>query len=140
VTDAAVVRTTGLSKRYGRLEALSDVTLGIEAGEVFGYLGPNGAGKTTTLRLLMGMIRPTAGSATVLGLDAWRDSVAVHRRVGYLQGEAALYDKLTGRQHIAYFCHCAVLPANPAPSSSPSASTSTWTIPPGRCPRGTGRR
>jgi beta-exotoxin I transport system ATP-binding protein len=105
VTDAAVVRTTGLSKNYGRLAALSDVSLRIEGGEVFGYLGPNGAGKTTTLRLLMGMIKPTAGSAEVLGLDAWRDSVEIHRRVGYLQGEAALYDKLTGRQHIAYFCH-----------------------------------
>lgn len=100
-----MVRTTGLTKRYGRLTALSDVSLHIESGEVFGYLGPNGAGKTTTLRLLMGMIRPTAGSATVLGLDAWHNSVEVHRRVGYLQGEAALYDKLTGRQHIAYFCH-----------------------------------
>lgn len=105
VTSAAVVRTTDLSKRYGRLAALSGVSLRIEGGEVFGYLGPNGAGKTTTLRLLMGMIRPTAGSATVLGLDAWRDSVEIHRRVGYLQGEAALYGRLTGRQHIAYFCH-----------------------------------
>jgi beta-exotoxin I transport system ATP-binding protein len=105
VTDAAMVRTTGLSKSYGRLPALSDVSFCIDGGEVFGYLGPNGAGKTTTLRLLMGMIRPTAGSATVLGLDAWRDSVEIHRRVGYLQGEAALYDRLTGRQHISYFCH-----------------------------------
>lgn len=100
-----MVRTAGLSKKYGRLAALSDVSLRIERGEVFGYLGPNGAGKTTTLRLLMGLIRPTAGSATVLGLDAWRDSVEIHRRVGYLQGEAALYGRLTGRQHIAYFCH-----------------------------------
>jgi beta-exotoxin I transport system ATP-binding protein len=104
VSETAVL-TTGLGKRYGRLAALSDVSLRIDSGEVFGYLGPNGAGKTTTLRLLMGMIRPTAGSATILGLDAWRDSVAIHRRVGYLQGEAALYDRLTGRQHIAYFCH-----------------------------------
>jgi ABC-2 type transport system ATP-binding protein len=87
------------------LTALSDVSLRIEGGEVFGYLGPNGAGKTTTLRLLMGMIRPTAGSATVLGLDAWRDSVEIHRRVGYLQGEATLYGNLTGRQHIDYFSH-----------------------------------
>ena len=100
-----MVRTSGLGKHYGRLAALSDVSMRIEGGEVFGYLGPNGAGKTTTLRLLMGLIRPTAGSATVLGLDAWRDSVQIHRRVGYLQGEAALYGKLTGRQHISYFCH-----------------------------------
>lgn len=100
-----MVRTTGLSKRYGRVTALTDVSLQIDDGEVFGYLGPNGAGKTTTLRLLMGMIRPSAGSASVLGLDAWRDSVLIHRQVGYLQGEAALYGKLTGRQHISYFCH-----------------------------------
>lgn len=100
-----MVQTIGLSKAYGRLPALSDVSLRIGSGEVFGYLGPNGAGKTTTLRLLMGMIRPTAGSAMVLGLDAWDDSAEIHRRVGYLQGEAALYDRLTGRQHISYFCH-----------------------------------
>jgi ABC-2 type transport system ATP-binding protein len=100
-----MVSTTGLSKSYGRVRALTDVSLNLGAGEVFGYLGPNGAGKTTTLRLLMGMIRPTAGRATVFGLDAWRDSVKIHRRVGYLQGEAALYGRLTGRQHISYFCH-----------------------------------
>ncbi|HCU94613.1 MAG TPA: ABC transporter [Actinobacteria bacterium] len=105
MTEQALVRTTGLSKRYGHLAALTDVSLRIDGGEIFGYLGPNGAGKTTTLRLLMGMIRATSGSATVLGLDAWRDSVEIHRRVGYLQGEAALYDRLTGRQHISYFCH-----------------------------------
>ena len=74
-----------------------------KAGEVFGYLGPNRAGKTTTLRLLMGLIRPTAGCAAVLGMDSWRDSVEIHRRVGYLQGEAALYDRMSGRQHIELF-------------------------------------
>ncbi|HEX9033330.1 MAG TPA: ABC transporter ATP-binding protein [Streptosporangiaceae bacterium] len=100
-----IVSTTGLSKSYGRVQALTDVSLSIDPGEVFGYLGPNGAGKTTTLRLLMGMIRPTAGSAVVFGLDAWRDSVRIHRQVGYLQGEAALYGRLTARQHISYFCH-----------------------------------
>ncbi|GAA2095771.1 ABC transporter ATP-binding protein [Microlunatus panaciterrae] len=97
-----VVQTTGLSKSYGPTRALRDVSLSIERGEVFGYLGPNGAGKTTTLRLLMGMIHPSAGSAVVLGLDAWRDSVKVHRLVGYLSGEPALYDRLTGRQHISF--------------------------------------
>jgi ABC-2 type transport system ATP-binding protein len=94
----------GLTKAYGRTIALREVSLTIEAGEVFG-LGPNGAGKTTTLRLLMGLLRPTAGRAEVLGLDAWRDAVEVHRRVGYLPGEPALYDRLTGRQHVAYFGH-----------------------------------
>jgi ABC-2 type transport system ATP-binding protein len=105
VGDTAVVRTTGLSKSYRGVPALSDVNLHIEDGEIFGYLGPNGAGKTTTLRLLMGLLRPTSGSATVLGIDAWRGSVQVHRRVGYVSGEAALFDRLTARQHFEYFCH-----------------------------------
>jgi beta-exotoxin I transport system ATP-binding protein len=74
----------------------------IEPGEVFGYLGPNGAGKTTTIRLLMGL-RPTSGSARVLGHDVWTDSLAVRRQVGYVPGDTALYDRLTGRQHDTYF-------------------------------------
>jgi ABC-2 type transport system ATP-binding protein len=100
-----VVRTRALTKCYRGVRALADLELSIAAGEVFGYLGPNGAGKTTTLRLLMGSIRPTSGSATVLGLDAWQDSVALHRRVGYLPSDTALYDRLTGKQHIRYFLH-----------------------------------
>ena len=92
-----------LGKRFGRTEALRGVSLTIEPGEVFGYLGPNGAGKTTTIRLLTGMLRPSAGSAHVFGLDCWRDAVAVHRRLGYVAGEPALYRRLTGLQHVAYF-------------------------------------
>lgn len=103
--DEVVIQAAGLGKSFGATIALRDVDLIIGGGEVFGYLGPNGAGKTTTLRLLMGMLRPTAGRATVLGLDAWRDSVEVHRRVGYLPGEPALYGRLTGRQHVSYFSH-----------------------------------
>ena len=72
--DDVVVRTTGLTKRYGHTVALRDVDLEVRRGEVLGYLGPNGAGKTTTLRTLMGFLRPSAGQATVLGLDAWRDA------------------------------------------------------------------
>ena len=85
------MRTTGLSKRYGRMTALSDVSVRINAGEVFGYLGPYSAGRTTTLRPLMGLIQPTAGSAAVLGLDSWRDSAEIRLRARYLQGEAALF-------------------------------------------------
>jgi ABC-2 type transport system ATP-binding protein len=95
----------GLSKRYGNLLALDGLTLELQAGEVFGYLGPNGAGKTTTLRLLMGFLRPSAGSARILGLDCWRQSVEVHARVGHLPGEPALYDRMTGRDHVAYLRH-----------------------------------
>jgi ABC-2 type transport system ATP-binding protein len=100
-----VVRVCALTKVYGRTTALRDVSLTIGAGEVFGYLGPNGAGKTTTIRLLMGLLRPTSGSATVLGHDVWSDSVEVHRRTGYVPGEPVLYDRLTGRQHVEYFSH-----------------------------------
>ncbi len=100
-----MIFTVGLTKAYGSTLALRDLDLSVEPGEVFGYLGPNGAGKTTTLRLLMGLLRPTSGHARVLGLDAWRDSVRVHRDVGYLSGEPAFYKHMTGAQHLEYFAH-----------------------------------
>jgi ABC-2 type transport system ATP-binding protein len=105
MTGTSIVRTHGLTKHYGATVALRDLDLEVERGEVFGYLGPNGAGKTTTLRLLMGLLRPTSGAAEVDGLDAWRQSVEVRRRVGYLSGEPALYPKLTGAQHVAFLGH-----------------------------------
>src|SRR5215471_8473247 len=77
---AEVVRTDQLTKRYGKTTALASLDLTIEAGEVFGYLGPNGAGKSTTIALLLGLIRPTSGTATIFGLDVWREARAVHRR------------------------------------------------------------
>ena len=95
---ALVVRTESLTKRYGRLLALDRLALQVRAGEVLGFLGPNGAGKTTTLRLLMGFLRPTAGSARVHGLDTWRDRVAVHARTGYLAGDVRLWPRLTARE------------------------------------------
>jgi ABC-2 type transport system ATP-binding protein len=100
-----VIRTERLTKRYGTHDAVVDVDLSIDAGEVFGYLGPNGAGKTTTIRLLMGMLRPTAGRATVFGLDSWRDAPAVHARTGYVPGDPALYDRLTGAQLLDFVAH-----------------------------------
>ncbi len=92
-----VVQTESLSKRYGRVLALDGLSLDVRAGEVLGFLGPNGAGKTTTMRLLMGYLRPTAGSARVHGLDSWRDSVAVHARTGYLPGDVRLWPRLSAR-------------------------------------------
>lgn len=100
-----VVRLIDLRKRFGRNTALDGVSLTIGPGEVFGYLGPNGAGKTTTIRLLMGMLQPTSGKAEILGRDCWRQQVEVHRLVGYVPGEPALYDRLTGRHHVAYCSH-----------------------------------
>jgi ABC-2 type transport system ATP-binding protein len=100
VADAPVVRTRGLTKRYRGTDALVDLDLEVAAGEVVGYLGPNGAGKTTTIRLLLGLIRPTSGSARVFGLDSLRDAVAVHRRLAYVSGEPSLWPDLTGAESL----------------------------------------
>jgi ABC-2 type transport system ATP-binding protein len=100
---SGVIETSGLTKRYGGVTAVNDLNLRVEAGRVFGFLGPNGAGKSTTIRMLMALQRPTEGRATVLGLDAATDSVAVHRRVGYLPGDLELYPRLTGGQHVDWF-------------------------------------
>ena len=101
----AVIQTERLTKFYGQARGIVDVDLAVEQGEVFGFLGPNGAGKTTTIRLLLDLIRPTRGDARVFGLDATRDAVAIHRRIGYVPGEFALYDRLTGKQTLEYFAN-----------------------------------
>jgi ABC-2 type transport system ATP-binding protein len=110
--------TTGLTKHYGHRElpihrpgapraagevrALEDLSIAVREGEIFGFLGPNGAGKSTTIRLLLGYLHPTAGSASVLGLDVVRESVAIRSRVGYLPGGIALYDSLSGERLLDY--------------------------------------
>jgi ABC-2 type transport system ATP-binding protein len=101
--QSLAIETSGLTKVYGSTRAVSDLSLDVRRGEIFGFLGPNGAGKTTTIRLLLALQRPSGGSATVLGLDARRDRLEIHRRVGYLPGELALYPRMTGRQHIDWF-------------------------------------
>ncbi len=101
----SVIHTKDLSKSFGEIEAVVDVDLDVRPGEVFGYLGPNGAGKSTTIRMLLDHIRPTRGTATVLGLDARRDSVEIRRHIGYLPGEFALYDHMTGRAMLRYFAN-----------------------------------
>jgi len=94
----SVVRTERLTKRYGHTTALRDLDVEVRAGEVFGLLGPNGAGKTTTLRLLVDLIRPTRGRVLLFGEDLASNSVEVRRRIGYLPGNLALYDNLTGAE------------------------------------------
>ena len=101
----AIIETEKLTKSYGVHRGVIEVDLVVEQGEVFGFLGPNGAGKTTTIRLLLDLIRPTSGRARVFGLDTTRDAVAIHRRLGYLPGEFALYDRLTGGQTLEYFAN-----------------------------------
>jgi ABC-2 type transport system ATP-binding protein len=98
-----VVVTEHLTKSYDASRGIVDVSMTIAAGEVFGFLGPNGAGKTTTIRTLLDFIRPTSGRASVLGMDPRTASVEVHRRVGYLPGEFAAYEHMTGREYLAYF-------------------------------------
>jgi ABC-2 type transport system ATP-binding protein len=92
------IRTEVLSKRYGDVDALQDLDLQVLPGEVVGYLGPNGAGKTTTIRLLLGLIRPSAGRAEIFGFDAQRQPVEAHRRLAYVAGEASLWPSLTGAE------------------------------------------
>jgi ABC-2 type transport system ATP-binding protein len=95
---SAAIRTAGLSKRYGETLALDALDLEIRVGEVYGYLGPNGSGKTTTIRLLLGLHRPSAGTATLFGIDAWSEPVAAHRRTAYVAGEPFLWPALTGAE------------------------------------------
>jgi ABC-2 type transport system ATP-binding protein len=97
-----VVRTERLSKRYGHTIALDGLDLEIAAGEVFGYLGPNGAGKSTTIGILLGLIRPSAGTARIFDLDAWRDAPAIHRRLAYVPSEANLWPSLTGAEALRF--------------------------------------
>ena len=92
------IRTEGLSKRFGDLQALAGLDLEVATSEVLGYLGPNGAGKTTTIRLLLGLLRPTSGKAEIFGLDVQRDTVAAHRRLAYVGGETSMWPSLTGAE------------------------------------------
>ncbi len=94
-TDSAAITTTGLTKDYGGGHGVFDLDLAVRRGETFGFIGPNGAGKTTTIRLLMDLVRPDRGTATLLGLDSRRDSLAVKRRAGYLPGELVQWPGVT---------------------------------------------
>ena len=102
MNNNTVIDTAKLTKYYGKQLGIEDVDLEVKRGEVFGYLGPNGAGKTTTIRTLLDFIRPTRGSATVFGLDIRQSSVDIHRRVGYLNGELALYNNMIGEDLLKY--------------------------------------
>jgi ABC-2 type transport system ATP-binding protein len=102
VDAGPAILAEGLAKRYGTTVALDHLDLAVRSGEVYGYLGPNGAGKTTTIRLLLGLHRPSAGAASLFGIDAWRDPVAAHRRVAYVAGEPFLWPALTSKETFAY--------------------------------------
>jgi ABC-2 type transport system ATP-binding protein len=100
VTQA--IRTVGLTKRYGDTVALDGLDHAVEPGGVYGYLGPNGAGKTTTIRVLLGLLRPSAGRAELVGVDAWHEPVAAHRRIAYVSAEPNLWPSLTGAETLEF--------------------------------------
>ncbi|MFE5408896.1 ATP-binding cassette domain-containing protein [Microbacterium sp. NPDC056569] len=95
-----VIRTTGLTKHYGRVHALDGLDLAVDEGQVHGFLGPNGAGKSTTIRVLLGLARKTGGAASVFGKDPWRDAVALHRRIAYVPGDVSVWPNLSGGEAI----------------------------------------
>ncbi|NIK59153.1 ABC transporter ATP-binding protein [Kribbella shirazensis] len=96
----AALRVSGLVKDFGTTRALDHLNLTVSEGEVHGFLGPNGAGKTTTIRILLGLLRRTAGDAELLGGDPWRDAARLHRRLAYVPGEVSLWPNLTGGEVI----------------------------------------
>jgi ABC-2 type transport system ATP-binding protein len=92
----------GLTRRYGEREAVRDLDVRLAAGEIYGLLGCNGAGKTTTIRMLVGLLEPTAGRVRVRGVDVWKDAVAARRATGFAPDAPLLYDRLTGREFLAF--------------------------------------
>jgi ABC-2 type transport system ATP-binding protein len=98
-----IISVKNLTRRFGDFIAVDHISFDIEPGQVVGYLGPNGSGKTTTIRMLLGLIRPTEGSATVIGFDAATQSEEIRARSGYMSQKFALYNDLTGRENLAFY-------------------------------------
>jgi ABC-2 type transport system ATP-binding protein len=97
-----LIHTRDLTRYYGSLAAVQDLTLEVEQGEIFGFLGPNGAGKTTTIRLIVGLLRPTSGTVSVAGHDVQQDPLEAKRKLGYLAQTPLLYEKLTGTEFLRF--------------------------------------
>ena len=109
----AAIRADGLTKYYGVVVGIEDLSFDVAPGEVYGFLGANGAGKTTTIRLLLDLLRPSKGRATVLGVDCHRDSLAARRLIGYLPGDLPIYPDLTARDYLAYLSRLDPRPVAP---------------------------
>jgi ABC-2 type transport system ATP-binding protein len=101
--STAAITVSGLVKKFGTFKALDGLDLEVKQGEVHGFLGPNGAGKSTTIRVLLGLLRKTAGEVTLLGGDPWRDAAALHRRLAYVPGDVNLWPNLSGGEAIDLF-------------------------------------
>lgn len=96
----SLMKVHNLTKKFGQFTALNDVNFSVEPGEVYGFIGPNGAGKTTTIRILLGILKATSGSATIFGKDVWKDAVEIHKSIAYVPGEVNLWSNLTGGEVI----------------------------------------
>jgi ABC-2 type transport system ATP-binding protein len=98
-----IIKTTNLTKKFGKFTALKGVNLEVKPGEVFGFIGPNGAGKSTTIRVLLGILKASEGEAKIFGKDAWKDAVAIHQHLAYVPGDVNLWPNLTGGEVIDLF-------------------------------------
>ncbi len=103
--NSLVIETKNLSKAYKGVQALQGLNLKVKQHSIFGFLGPNGAGKTTTIKLLLGLARPTGGSATIFGMDLQKDSVAIRRKIGYLAQDPRYYESMTARETLRFAIH-----------------------------------
>ncbi|MEN2768927.1 ABC transporter ATP-binding protein [Ornithinibacillus xuwenensis] len=99
----SVIQISNLTKRFGKFKALDGVNLEVNKGEVFGFIGPNGAGKSTTIRVLLGILKATEGSAQIFGKDVWEDAVEIHKHIAYVPGDVNLWPNLTGGEVIDLF-------------------------------------
>jgi len=111
---------TNVTKTYGRVTAVENLDLTVKQGEIYGFLGPNGAGKSTTISMLLDFARPTNGEVQVLGHDAQHDILQIRKRIGVLPEGFSVYDRLTGRQHLAFAIESKQMDDDP--DQSPSAS------------------
>ena len=102
MTPAPMIEALGLEKRYGDTHAVQGVDLAVRSGEIFGFLGPNGAGKTTTIKMLVGLLRPSAGQARIGGHDIQREPIAAKRLTGYVPDQPYLPEKLTAREYLEF--------------------------------------
>lgn len=132
-----IILAERLTKRYGVRRGVENVALAVEAGQVFGFLGPNGAGKTTTIRLLLGLVRPTAGSARIFGLDCWADSHRVKREIGYLPGDLRLYPWMTTSRALSVFGRIRGRDLRPAGRVLAERFSLEWDLPVRKMSRGT---
>lgn len=99
----SIVNVNHVTKKFGKFTALDSLNLSVNEGEIYGFIGPNGAGKTTTIRILLGILQATKGSATIFGQDAWKNAVEIHKRIAYVPGDVNLWPNLTGGEVIDLF-------------------------------------